>query len=281
MKRIRLLAPVLLCILLCACSSAAQEDGAAGLEIRFLDVGQGDCILLRTEEGDFLVDTGTEASERALCHRLGELGVTELTLGVISHADEDHFGGADGVLAAIPAREVWLPAPPGDTDAARRFDAVCKAQNTTLRYVHIGEWSRYGKLAFFVYSPISEEEGAGNDGSIVLFVRYGDVTMMLMGDAGQAVERRLLAHYGAVQMDCDLYKVGHHGSESSTSEEFLKAMSPDYAVISCGRGNPYGHPHGTVLRLLEEQGCRVLRTDRMGEIRFLCDGETLTLAMEE
>ena len=275
MKRLRWIILLrLLALLLCACKRDERREGI--LQIYFLDVGQGDSILFRTDGGDILVDTGPESHQDLLCLRLEELGVRELALMVLSHPDEDHIGGVDGVLRQIPTKEVWLSGAPMENESARRLLSVMEETNVSTRLVHAHDARSIGGVDFRVLMPFGNQgtEG-GNEGSIVLLVDYGETQVMLTGDAGVSEELALLASYVPAHLDCDIYKVGHHGSNTSTCVAFLQAMSPQYAVISCSADNSYGHPMGEVLTRLEEHGATTLRTDLIGEILFETDGQTI------
>lgn len=257
-------------------SSCAPASDLPLLRIHFFDVGQGDAILLRTPEGDILIDAGTDASEQELCLRLKQLGVLELQLAVFTHPDEDHIGGADGVLSRFPAKEVWL----GDGEATgesieRLFKAISKT-DTLLHTVRAGEVRRFGELVISVLAPLHDSYKDTNEGSIVLKLHCGDFDAILTGDAGAKQEAELLLRYGVSQLACDLYKVGHHGSNTSSSLDFLQALKPTYAVISCGDANSYGHPFGEVLANLEAVGATVLRTDLQGEIILETDGTSVS-----
>lgn len=245
------------------------------MRLYFLDVGQGDCMLLRTRGGDVLIDSGTEASQQTLCLRLEQLGVTELTLAVITHADEDHMGGADGVLSAFPTRELWVNGDLTESESALRLSEVLQDTDTAVMNVCAGKSCVVGDVTVSVLSPFTSDGDSGNESSIVVKLHCGEIDAILTGDAGVEQERMLVERYGADQLACALYKVGHHGSTTSSSAEFLAAMRPQYAVISCGAGNSYGHPMGEVLVRLEDAGAEVLRTDLLGEIVFESDGKTL------
>lgn len=264
---------LLLCFLLCACRG---EEPSPALRIHFFDVGQGDSVLLRTTEGDILIDAGTEDAQGLLCLRLEQLGVTELALAVFTHPDEDHIGGADGVLAQFPTKEIWLNGSPMTNDAARRMLAVADQTDVAIHTVRTGEIRHFGDAVISVLAPLQNVTEAGNEGSIVLKVHCGEIDAILTGDAGSEQEDALVAAYGKTQLACDLYKVGHHGSNTSNSEIFVQTLQPSYAVISCGAANSYGHPFGEVLARLEDVGATVLRTDLLGEIVFETDGKTLT-----
>lgn len=247
-------------------------------KIYFLDVGQGDAALLRTAKGDILIDSGTEASEETLCLRLEQLGIESLLLVVLTHADEDHMGGADGVLSRFPTSEVWVGNDTVESEAEERMYAAATETNAEVRTVGAGEVCAYGDVTLSVLYPISSENAEGNEGSIVLKIACGETDLLLTGDAGVEQEKFLVERYGKEQLACDLYKVGHHGSNTSSSASFLAAMQPQYAVISCGAGNSYGHPTGEVIARLESVGAEVLRTDLLGEIVFESDGKTLVFA---
>lgn len=274
-KRRNKAAICLLClvILLSACHTEPPENAPA--EVIFLDVGQGDCALIRTEEGDILIDAGTEASQSALCMRLESLGVKELALAIFTHGDEDHMGGSDAVASLLSPREIWLGGELPDNETAARFFSAVDPSQTALVQVTSGTVRQIGDLTVSVFYPFDVNAASGNETSVVVKINLGDIDMLFTGDVGTEEEEAMLAHFGEGQLDCDLLKVGHHGSNTSTGEDFLSAVSPRYAVISCGAGNSYGHPTGAVLQRLERAGVTVLRTDLLGEIGFLTDGKTL------
>ncbi len=273
MRRLLLL---LLCVLLglfAPSCGGAEKDPL--LVLRFLDVGQGDCSLIETPEGYVLIDAGPEESQELLCLRLRQLGITRIELAVFSHADEDHIGGADGVLSEIEVGEVWLNTPIPDTPAGRLLQEAIERQETVFSTVCVGQVWQLGDLVLSVLAPLNPSNEDGNENSLVVRLQYRDVSALFSGDAGVEQERALLAAYGKAQIDCDLYKVGHHGSRTSSCKEFVEEMSPDFAVISCGAGNSFGHPMGVVLETLQSCGAEVLRTDLDGELIFESDGESL------
>ena len=254
---------------------ACRDQKEMPLQIVFLDVGQGDAMLVRTADGDLLIDAGTEESQETLCLRLEQLGVTELRLAVFTHSDGDHMGGADGVLERFPTEEIWVSEELTESESARRLSAVLETTDTVVSRVRSGMILRVGDVVLSVLYPLTEEENGGNENSIVLKLHYGNFDALLMGDVGVEQEKQILDAYGESQLACDLYKVGHHGSNTSSSAEFLAAVKPIYAVIGCGAANSYGHPTGEVLERLAATGAEVLRTDLSGELVFETDGETL------
>lgn len=265
----------LACLGLLLGSSVVDPYRDVPLQIIFLDVGQGDAVLLRTKGGNVLIDAGTEASEELLCLRLESLGVKSLSLAVFTHFDEDHIGGADGVLRRFPTERIWVSGATSDNEPARRLLLAAESTDAKVDRVFSGANFMLGELYLFVMAPETCDSQAGNEGSLIVKMQFGSVSALFMGDAGAEEEARLVYAYGRTQLSVDLCKIGHHGSNTSTSELFLQAVQPRHAVISCGADNSYGHPTGEILTRLRDFGVTVLRTDLDGEIFFLCDGETL------
>lgn len=263
---------VMLVLSICSCQNSRPD----GLEIHFLDVGQGDAILIRTTDGDILIDAGPDDAQETLCLRLEALGVKSLALAVFTHSDEDHIGGGDGVLRRFPAETVWISDCFEQNEATRQLLYAADATRSEVVCVEAGRQFALGDAVLTVFAPIGDcSDINANDASIVLKLVYGDVSAMLMGDAETALEQRLLASYDPVHFQCDLLKVAHHGASTSSGMAFLQAARPQYAVIGCAAGNYYGHPHGEVLARLEAVGAEVFRTDLSGDIVFVSDGRSL------
>ena len=239
--------------------------------IYFLDVGQGDCALIRTRAGDILIDAGPESAQDALCLRLRQLGVKEIALAIFTHPDEDHVGGADGVLAQIPVREVWLPTREMDNPSAARMEMAIEENGATRKDVRANEVITIGDVIVATLAPMADATNDPNDNSIVVRVTCGNVGMLFMGDASAKVEKQLVETYGEVHLSAQLYKVGHHGSSTSNIEEFLSVVNPKYAVICSSIDNSYGHPHGVVVERLQNIGATVLMTATDGEVVLECN----------
>lgn len=266
---------ILLICLLCLPLGACRNDTDC-LTVYFFDVGQGDAALIRAPDGDILIDTGTENSQELLCLRLEQLGVTELKLLILSHLDEDHVGGADGVLSRFSVGEIWTNGAPFEGESAKRLLTVANEHSVPIRTVCAMSAARVGDAIITVLSPLrTADVEAGNADSLVLTVFFGEVGMLFAGDVDAAGEAELMDYYGAGVFDCDVYKVSHHGASDASGEALLSAISPRYAVISCGAGNPYGHPSGETLVRLENVGARILRTDLLGEIVLETNGRRL------
>ncbi len=256
--------------MLSACASKLMSEDAL-CRIYFLDVGQGDCTLIRTREGDILIDAGPEAAQDALCLRLKQLGVKEITLAIFTHPDEDHVGGADGVLAQIPVREIWLPTREMDNPLAARMEQAIVENGSVRKTIRAGEVLTVGDVAVATLAPLGDATSDPNDNSIVVRVTCGDVNMLFMGDASAKVEQKLVQTYGKAHLSAELYKVGHHGSSTSNAEAFLAVVKPTYAVICSSIDNSYGHPHGVVVERLQNIGATVLMTATDGEVVLECN----------
>lgn len=257
--------------------SRAVTGGTA--EFWFFDVGQGDASLIRTESGCILIDSGTNLSEDALVAQLRQLDIRRIDCLILTHAHEDHIGGADRVLQAFDVPVVMFR-DTGETDAVtcRLRDAIRESGSDLVCPAGVTTYAM-GELYLDVIVPFAEPQAAGNDNSLIVRVRFGETVFLYMGDAEAASERVLLAHFfDGDFLNCDGLKLGHHGSDTSSTPEFLRAVSPQYAIASDGAGNSFGHPHERVLADLAAGGCTCLRTDEHGTILLVSDGERLRAA---
>lgn len=228
--------------------TAAPTSGAGGA-VHFIDVGQGDASLIESGGEYVLIDGGTGLAEDTLVAYLEGLGVKRFRAVIATHPHEDHIGGLDKVLSCFPTEAFYMP----DRDAAttcfeRMLDAV-EAQRLEITIPEPGDTLRFGNgvLEFLSPAPESDYEET-NDFSIVAKLTMGDFKVLFMGDAEKTVERELLR--SGFNLDCNVIKLGHHGSSSSSSESFLRAASPETAVISCAKENDYGHPHRETIETL-------------------------------
>ena len=248
------------------------------LEIRFLDVGQADSALIQNKNGTVLIDTGYRDSGAYLGNVLRECG-GKISCLILTHPHGDHIGGTLYVLEHCDVEMVILPPVPGEDT---RYDAILEEieeQDIPTRTLSHGEGFEMGRARFTFLAPLKTytEE---NDNSYVIRLDYGEISALFTGDAEADSERDQVKLYGAAEggpLDVDILKVGHHGSASSTTDTYLRAVTPTYAVISCGMGNDYGHPHKEVTNRLTKAGILILRTDLAGNIHFRTDGETSEL----
>lgn len=247
----------------------ASPDGR--LHVWFLDVGQGDAILIQTPDGQqILVDGGP--SPGALLDELGEVlpfWDRSLDLVVLTHADADHVSGLLPLLERFEVATAVDSIGPGE-EGAEAWLAATSAARVTRQPVASGTRIEAGSVALTVLNtrdPLADLE-AGNNGSVVLRLDYGANSVLLTGDAEAEAEEMMLA--GSWLLRADVLKVGHHGSAASTSAEFLDAVDPGLAVISVGAENHFGHPAPELLQRLDD--IEVLRTDERGRIELVSDG---------
>ena len=245
----------------------AMLSPPAALELRMLDVGQGESVLLRDGGRAMLVDGGGwrhgDLGGRILLPALARIGVRRLDAVVLTHPDLDHCGGLVDLASYLPVAQVWTA--PGWRSKPCALD-LSTLTGTRLRPLWAGERAAVGRWRLLALHPGPGGVGAGNERSLVLAAEAPGLRVLLTGDVGAATERRLLRRWPRAALRADLLKVAHHGSRSSTSTELLRAVRPRLALISCGLGNRYGHPAPEVLRRLAGFGVACLRTDRSGEI---------------
>lgn len=245
-------------------------------ELIMVDVGQGDAVVLRDGREALLIDGGGwpsgDIASRVLLPALAASGVTRLSAVAVTHGDLDHCGGVLDLLNHLPVAEIWT---------SPFLEGVCRenllSRDGARRHIlKRGDRRAVGRWQLDVLAPELDDVGGSNDLSLVLRATFaGRRRVLLTGDAESAAERRMLKE--GMDLEADVLKVAHHGSKTSTTEAWLRAVSPRMALISAGRANPYGHPARSVLERLQRHGVRVLRTDRAGRIvlRWTVDGRIL------
>ncbi len=249
----------------------------ADLTARFIDVGQGDACLITCDGESMLVDGGTADNSSMLVSLLDSLGIDELKYMINSHPHDDHVGGLCGPLNSVDVDAAYSSTTDYDQNYFISFKRYVDKQGLTLKTLSAGDTLTLGGADIYALSPISDLDDL-NENSIVLRIVYGETAMLFTGDAGENAERALLD--SGAELDCDLLKVGHHGAASSSCAEFLSAVSPEWAVISVGKDNDFGHPTDAALERLNDAGARVVRTDENGTVTVVSDGKALTVTAE-
>jgi len=254
------------------------------LRVTVLDVGQGDATLIQLASGRaVLVDAGGlggtarfDVGERVVAPVLWQLGVRRLDVLALTHGDVDHVGGAAAIVEAFRPREIWEGIPVAADPALSSLAALADSGRIAWRTVQTGDLLRDGGVTLRVWHPPPadwERQRVRNDDSLVLEVRYGDVSVVLPGDIGAATEGMLMAQISEAPIR--ILKAAHHGSASSSSNAFLDALRPRAVIVSCGRGNLFGHPHPAVLARYRAAGAAIYRTDEQGAITIQTDGRTV------
>jgi len=241
--------------------------------VHFIDVGQGDAILIDKGDTDILVDGGP-TSANVLAYLQGQ-GVDDIDLLVATHPHADHIGGLPDVLAQYPVGEIWVNGDTATSQIYQKFAAAVVTEGATVREPTRGYTTQMDGLGIAVLNPTSQLTGDPNEDSVVFRLTCGEVSVMLVGDATSDSEASMLA--AGLPLDSDVLKVGHHGSSTSTSAAFLAAVTPKDAVISVGAGNTYGHPAQETLDRLATAGATVYRTDLNGTVVLTSDCDTYSI----
>lgn len=284
-KLSKLPAPVLIIIIAIAVVFAAYQhfrtDNAQttvtdSAEFHFIDVGQGDAVLIRTPSGDVLIDAGKNSSEEALDLYLKSYGVKTIEYAIFTHPHEDHIGGADMVIKNYDIKNVILPNCPSTTKTYTNMLTAISQKGLTAKEAHSRDKYRVGELVLNVLGPVRNNYEEVNDHSIVILAEWGGTRVMLAGDAELEAETDILKEFGNSNINCNILKLGHHGSSSSSGEKWLKALDPDIGIICCGKDNEYGHPHAEIVERLSKFGVKSYRTDELGSLVFISDGKTVS-----
>ena len=251
-----------------------HKDADGGeVQFHFIDVGQGDAALIRTPKGDILIDAGTNSSEDQLKAYLDQLGVTELEYAVFTPPHEDHIGGADMILNTYTVKRVILPDKEHDSKTFERMLDAIEAEHCEVIMATPDKTFKVGDLTCTILAPIGTAYTELNNYSVVIRAEYGDTSVLFTGDAETHSEEEMLERYRFKGLlDCDILKAGHHGSDTSSSQAFLDAVTPLHAVISVGEGNTYDHPKQEILSRYEAMKLTIHRTDREGSIVFTTTG---------
>lgn len=244
------------------------------LEVHFIDVGQADSILVKHGDFSMLVDAGNNEDGDLVNNYIKSKGISKLDYVVGTHPHEDHIGGLDDVINNFDIGAIYIPKASTTT---KTFESVLLAiQNKGMKVKSpiIGDKFDLGGVTVTILGPNSNSYDDLNDSSIVLKVDYGTTSFLLTGDAEGKSESEILA--SGININSTVLKVGHHGSDSSTTDEFLNKVNPKFAVISVGEGNSYGHPKQSVLNKLQSRNIPVYRTDENGTIVAISDGNNVT-----
>lgn len=273
-----------------AAADSAADSAVAGetAEIHFIDVGQGDSVLIKQGTHFALIDTGTPASRDALCAYLDAQGVRTLDYLVLTHYHSDHIGGAVRVLQQYSVKNVLLPnaelGPTSTTPTTEKLletvQKQVKAGTLKAGTPAVGDEYSLGSGTLTVVGAGIDSEDLNSTSLITLF-RFGSFTYFSSGDADRAAEDELLNRMPD-GLHADLYKAAHHGSSTANSAELLTAVRPGVIVISCGLNNDYGHPHAEALARMQDTGAAIWRTDQNGSVVVTVrDGRMTVRAQKE
>lgn len=249
-----------------------QQSQADRMYVSFIDVGQGNCTLLTCNGKAILVDSGEVGATSTVIAYIKNLGIDELNCVIVTHPHTDHMGAMTEILYEFKIDDLIMPEIPEEiiptNKTYEKFLTAVSDNADNVIAAEPGETYSYGEMTLEIFAPLRDYDNL-NDMSAVSRVSYGDTSVMFTGDATATVEKDLLKKN--IDYSATILNVGHHGSKTSSSENWLKAVNPEYAVICCGANNEYGHPHSVVTERLENLGIKYYQTDLLGTIVFESD----------
>jgi len=245
--------------------------------VHFIDVGQADAALVLCDGHAMLIDGGNAEDSDLIYAYLKKQALTHLDYIVCTHAHEDHVGGLAGALNYATVGMAFAPVTSYDSKAFGNFVSYLAKQNVSITVPSAGDGFTLGSSSVKILGPVKSSDEPNNT-SIVLRIVYGDTSFLFTGDAEREEEQDILS--AGYDLDSTVLKVGHHGSETSTSYVWLREIMPEYAVISVGKGNSYGHPTDAVLSRLRDADVKTCRTDMQGDVICISDGKTVTFSVE-
>ncbi|MDR2900007.1 MAG: MBL fold metallo-hydrolase [Treponema sp.] len=254
------------------CSIYAFDKGG-NLSVHYIDVGQADAILIELPNSQtMLIDGGNRADGPALLNYLVDKGISTIDYLVATHPHEDHIGGLAAVInSTIKIESIYMPRVAANTQVFENLLSAIDDKGLSINAAQCGvSILSLPDLQIDIVSPVTFNSSDLNDWSAVIKLKYHDKVFLFMGDI-----EIYAADLISADIDADVIKIGHHGSALSVSASFLQRVSPDYALISVGESNNYGHPDDAALSLLQECGVTVFRTDQQGTIIISSDGEQL------
>ena len=255
----------------------------AEMDVYFLDVGQGDCTIILCDGESMIIDGGPAlASQKVFTFIRDELELTEMRYMISTHPHEDHISGLAAVLNAVPVELILSPVTEWTTKRFENLRKYADLQDASIIVPSVGDSFPLGDATITILQcwpeAIQWRENDVNDMSIVVRIDYGETSLIVTGDAEETSEFMMID--AGLPLKADVLRIAHHGSTYSTSDEFLRTVSPTYAIISCGVNNGYYHPHGRVLNALKKNEIKLFRTDLQGTIHMISDGEKISFTTE-
>ncbi|MBY6951613.1 MBL fold metallo-hydrolase [Clostridium botulinum] len=270
---------IFLSIVFTACSQQSSNavntsNKSNELKVHYIDVGQGDSILVQTKDKNILIDAGTRKSSDNLISYLKKQHIKKLDYVIATHPHEDHIGGMPKVIEEFEISNFYAPKKTANTKIFKDMILQLKKKNLKINVAKKGislNLSNNSSLDFL--APVKDNYENTNDSSAVVKLTHGNTKFLFTGDAEKTSEKDILN--SNEDLSSNVLKVGHHGSHSSSSKEFLDKINPKIAIISCGKNNDYGHPHKETMKELNKRNIEVYRTDIDGNIVLTSDGENI------
>lgn len=257
-------------------SNKANNADINKMFVHYIDVGQGDCILVQVNNKNLLIDSGPKSDRRKLFNYLSGLNLNKLDYVIATHPHEDHIGNMDDIIKTYSIGTFYAPKVESTTKSFEDMVDALKDKNLKVHVlknnsnsIDLGENTKVN-----VFSPNKDFYDNLNNYSPVIKIQYGNTSFLFTGDAEKEVEKEILNNNEDIS--ADVLKVGHHGSSTSTSKDFLKKVNPSIAVISVGKDNIYNHPDAITTKLLDESNIKTYRTDKDGTIVICSDGSNIS-----
>lgn len=245
------------------------------IKINYIDVGQGDSILVQVNGKNLLIDAGPNDSTDKLMSYLSKQNIKKLDFVVATHPHEDHIGAMDSVIKKYDIGEFYAPKKMTTTKTFENMVNALKSKNIKINTATAGKNLDLGKnVRCEMIAPNNANYENLNNYSVVIKITYGNSKFLFTGDAEKLSEKEILSKN--YDISCDVLKLGHHGSSSSSSKDFLDKASPKIAIVSCGKNNDYGHPHRETLTEMKKRNVQVYRTDVDGSILLVSDGKKIS-----
>ena len=258
-------------------------NGAA--ELHFIDVGQGDATLIKTGDKNVLIDTGKKSARDDLLNYLNNHGVTEIEYFVITHFDSDHMDNGVDILDNYDVKNLILPDQAKTNKTIEKFlDKVEEqVESKDIEVLNanemVGDKLEIEQLEITILAPLRNDYDDSNDYSVTMMVRFGNKRVLLSGDAEKEAEEDIVARYSEKELNCDVFKLGHHGSRTSSSQALLDLATPEYVIVSCGLDNEYGHPHTETMDRVKN--LKIYRTDTQGSVVLTIANDEITVKTEK
>ncbi|WP_055667435.1 ComEC/Rec2 family competence protein [Desnuesiella massiliensis] len=269
---------VFLMLTLTACDSSTvnspNSNENKNVKIHYIDVGQGDSTLIQVRDKNILIDAGPRSSAEDLVKYLKDINIQKLDYVIATHPHEDHIGGMVSIIKTFKIGEFYAPKKTATTKTFENMIKELQNKKLKIQVAKAGNeisLNSNSKLEFL--APNSSDYEEINDYSAVTKLTYEDNSFIFMGDAERLSEKEILQKGSNVK--AQVIKLGHHGSSTSSSKEFLDKVDPKYAIISCGKNNDYGHPHKETINELKNRNIKYFRTDTNGTIVLYSDGKNI------
>ncbi|MBA2904368.1 competence protein ComEC [Clostridium saccharobutylicum] len=244
--------------------------------VHYIDVGQGDCILIQVNNKNLLIDSGPKSDKKKFLNYLNSLNLKKLDYVIATHPHEDHIGNMANVINSYKITDFYAPKIQSNTKTFENMVDALKSKKLKINVIKRGTntINLGNNTRVTIFSPTKNDYENLNNYSPVMKIEYGKTSFLFTGDAQNDIEKELLSNNDDIS--ADILKIGHHGSSTSTSENFLKKVNPSIGVISVGEGNVYNHPNDDILERLKKNKITIYRTDTNGTIILSSNGKLIT-----